>query len=124
AWGGPALRSVLAPTLRRCAGRCPPRGLTLLGAALRCGLSVPPRSAAARVAAPEGADLAWGGPALRSVRAPTLRRCAGHVFQDVSSREGKSAPASLPCGRAEQRSGVGIRNSHVRRPRSGQVCEF
>src|SRR5690606_29542790 len=30
----------------------------------------------------------------------------------------------LPCGRAEQRSGVGIRNSHVRRPRSGQVCEF
>src|SRR5690606_41839862 len=31
---------------------------------------------------------------------------------------------TLPCGRAEQRSGVGIRNSHVRRPRSGQVCEF
>jgi hypothetical protein len=39
------------------------------------------------------------------------------------AHEGESAPA-LPCGRAEQRSGVGIRNSHVRRPRSGQVCEF
>jgi len=31
---------------------------------------------------------------------------------------------SSPCGRAEQRRGVGIRNSHVRRPRSGQVGEF
>ncbi|MBA4267056.1 MAG: hypothetical protein C0453_18415 [Comamonadaceae bacterium] len=34
AWGGPA-QGLLTPTLCRCAGRCPPRGLTLLGAALR-----------------------------------------------------------------------------------------
>jgi len=27
----------MAPTLHRCAGRCPPRGLAWLGAALRCG---------------------------------------------------------------------------------------
>ena len=39
------------------------------------------------------------------------------------TREGKPDPA-LPCGRAEQRRGAGIRNSHVRRTRSGQVCEF
>jgi len=46
-WGGPALKPH-APTLRRCAGRCPPRG---------------------RVSA-------WGGPALKP-HAPTLHRCTG-----------------------------------------------
>jgi glycyl-tRNA synthetase beta chain len=34
-------RLMTTPTLRRFAGRCPPRGLTLLGAALRCGRVAP-----------------------------------------------------------------------------------
>jgi hypothetical protein len=42
----------------------------------------------------------------------------------AGSPEGQSNPACRRQGRAEQRRGVGIRNSHVRRPRSGQVCEF
>src|SRR5690606_11807220 len=50
-------------------------------------------------------------------------RRRGFSGRCTRSRGGESDPA-LPCGRAEQRSGVGIRNSHVRRPRSGQVCEF
>ncbi len=63
-----------APTLHRCAGRCPPRGLTRLGAALRCGRIEPPRSTAARVAAPEGADR-LGRPCAGShgPHAPPLR---------------------------------------------------
>ena len=32
---------LLAPTLRRCTGRCPPRGLACLGAARRLGLVTP-----------------------------------------------------------------------------------
>jgi hypothetical protein len=42
----------------------------------------------------------------------------------AGSPEGQPDPACRRQGRAEQRRGAGIRNSHVRRPRSGQVCEF
>ncbi|MBA4264871.1 MAG: hypothetical protein C0453_07315 [Comamonadaceae bacterium] len=68
---------------------------------------------------PEGADPAWGGPAPDRA-APTLR-----LFGWLAPALGRlRASSPMPCGRAEQRSGVGIRNSNVRRPRSGQVCEF
>ena len=36
--GRDRITGIGTPTLHRFAGRCPPRGLTLLGAALRCGL--------------------------------------------------------------------------------------
>ena len=37
---------------------------------------------------------------------------------------GRALVSKLVTGGPAERSGVGIRNSHVRRPRSGQVCEF
>jgi hypothetical protein len=42
----------------------------------------------------------------------------------AGTSEGQPDPACRRQGRAEQRRGAGIRNLHVRRPRSGQVCEF
>ncbi|QCB47793.1 hypothetical protein E5678_18210 [Hydrogenophaga sp. PAMC20947] len=67
-----------APTPRRVAGRCPPRGLGL-GAARRrsrwfLAPHAPPRCGSLP---PEGADPAWGGPAPDRLRAPTPRRVAG-----------------------------------------------
>ena len=67
----------VTPTLRRCAGRCPPRGLISLGTAqreigasmlLRCAGRCPPRG-----------QISLGA-AQREIGAPTLRRCAGRCL--------------------------------------------
>ncbi|GAA6142890.1 hypothetical protein NBRC116584_27080 [Hydrogenophaga sp. 5NK40-0174] len=65
----------LAPTLHRFAGRCPPRGLTRLGAALRRVGLAPTLHRFAGRCPPRG--LTRLGAALRRVGlAPTLRRFA------------------------------------------------
>ncbi|PJM69309.1 hypothetical protein CV751_15930 [Achromobacter ruhlandii] len=54
------------PTLRRCAGRCPPRGHFCLGAALRRKRPhAPPLRGSLP---PKGAFLPWGGPATKKAR--------------------------------------------------------
>ncbi|MDD5326140.1 MAG: hypothetical protein PHR71_12695 [Polaromonas sp.] len=73
----------MAPTLVASRTTLPPEGAELAwgGPALR---SVAPTLVASRTALPpEGAELAWGGPALRSV-APTL--VAAHTARGLASR--------------------------------------
>lgn len=69
----------------------------------------------------------------RNMRGCTRRICWTKHCRGTSSlrrrgeccrAERSSVHAWCRQGRAEQRRGVRIRNSHVRRPRSGQVCEF
>jgi hypothetical protein len=52
----------MAPTLHRRAGRCPPWGLNLLGAARR-GFVAPTLATACAALPPMGAFAPWGGPA-------------------------------------------------------------
>ncbi|PKO70013.1 MAG: hypothetical protein CVU22_02990 [Betaproteobacteria bacterium HGW-Betaproteobacteria-16] len=77
----------------------------------------PPRSAAARVAAPpEGADLTWGGPALRSggPHAPPLRGSLPPAGADLAWG-GPATGSAAPTLRRR----AGVPNLPVPVPRSG-----
>src|SRR5690606_35707436 len=97
---------------------CPLRGLRTCAALIRPALRYSPaHDGGRRERGHLLRQLGWRGPSPRP-SPPEERGSEGTV-----SERGSPLP-SVPCGRAEQRRGVGIRNSHVRRPRSGQVCEF
>ena len=54
---------IKAPTLRRCAGRCPPRGLISLGAASADKFDPHVRPLRVTLCPPRGLHFPWGGPA-------------------------------------------------------------
>ncbi len=111
-----------APTLRRCAGRCPPRGLNPLGAARR-GFVTPTLRRCAGRCPPRGLNPL--GAALRGFVTPTLHRCAGRCrFMRESCPRSWGAAAACRAGEpgwgsryANRSVGSGNPDNPVRSPR-------